>query len=74
MSEPIIIDGHSKKVTIKLPSSYRITGSAKSTIIEIDADPKQLFTGLYVSDLGKPKGKQSVFETDYKGRWEVTIK
>lgn len=73
MSEPITINGHTRKVTIKLPSSYKITSSSDSTIIEIVADPKQPFTGLYVRNLKLPKGKQSVYQTNYKGSWEVTI-
>lgn len=75
MSEPIIIDGHSKKITIKLPSSYRITGASGSTIIEIEPDPKTPFKSLDVRNLDAPKTKQLMYKApEYKSRWKVTIK
>lgn len=75
MSEPITIDGHSKKITITLPSSYRITGSAGSTIIEIDSDPKNPFKSLDVRNLDAPKTQQIKYKApEYNSRWKVTIK
>lgn len=76
MSEPIIIDGHSKKVTITLPSSYRITGAAGSTIIEIESDPKAPFKSLDVRNLDEAKAKDQLKykAPDYTSRWKVTIK
>lgn len=75
MSEPITIDGHSKKITITLPSSYRITGSAGPTIIEIDSDPKKPFKSLDVRNLDAPKKQQVKYKApEYKSRWKVTIK
>lgn len=76
MSQPITIDGHSKKITITLPSSYRITGSAGSTIIEIDSDPKAPFKSLDVRNLDEPRAKDRLkFKApEYKSRWKVTIK
>lgn len=75
MSEPITIDGHAKKITITLPSSYRITGAAGSTIIEIDSDPKAPFKSLDVRNLDAPKADQLKYKApEYKSRWKVTIK
>jgi len=75
MSEPITIDGHSKKITITLPSSYRITGSAGSTIIEIDSDPKAPFKSLDVRKMDEPRKLQVKYKApDYKSRWKVTIR
>lgn len=76
MAEPIEIKGHSKGVTINLPSSYRIIGASGSTIIEIDPDPKAPFKSLDVRNLDEPKAKDQVkFKApEYKSRWKVTIK
>ena len=75
MSEPITINGHSKKITITLPSSYRITGAAGSTIIEIDSEPNAPFKSLNVENLDAPKADRLKFKSpEYKSRWRVTIK
>jgi len=69
MSQPLIIDGHARKVTMTLPSSCRITQNASSTVIEIDAAPTSPFTGLVVKE-----GKADRFKTpDFQTTWTVTI-
>ena len=75
MAEPIEIKGHSKGITIKLPSSYRITGAAGSTIIEIDSDPEAPFTSLAVrnEDEPDPDKREKFRSPEYKSRWNITI-
>lgn len=75
MAEPITIQGHSKGITIQLPSSYRITGAAGSTIIEIDSDPKAPFTSLVVrnEDEAEEKDREKFRAPQYETRWNVKI-
>lgn len=75
MAEPIIIDGHSKGITIKLPSSYRITGAVGSTTIEIDSDPEAPFTSLAVRNEDEPeeKNREKFRAPEYTSRWSIRI-
>lgn len=69
MSQPLIIDGHAKRVTMTLPSSCRITQNASSTVIEIDSAPNSPFTGLVVKE-----GPVDMFRTpNFQKTWTVTI-
>ena len=69
MSQPLIIDGHARKVTMTLPSSCRITRTDSSTVIEIDSAPTAPFTGLAVKE-----GNVDRFRTpDFQKTWTVTI-
>ena len=70
MSQPIIIDGHSKKVTISFHAPHRITTSAGGvTTVELDAQTGGSFAGLVVKHLGHETFKTSEFTTS----WHITI-
>ena len=70
MSQPITIDGHSKKVTISFHAPHRSSTNADGvTTIELDAPAGALFTGLVVQNLGHDSFRTSEFTTS----WHVTI-
>ena len=69
MSQPLIIDGHARKVTMTLPSSCRITQNASSTVIEIDSAPSSPFTGLTVKEGNVERFRTPHFQTT----WTVTV-
>lgn len=53
MSEPIIIDGHAQKVTITVPSNFKLTNAGDTVTIEVDADPGKPFERVVVKDMTK---------------------
>lgn len=75
MAEPVEIKGHSKGITISLPSSYRIIGVAGSATIEIDSDPNAPFASLVVrnEDEAEEKDREKFRSPEYKSAWKITI-
>ena len=50
MPEPIIIDGHAQKVTITLPSEFKLSRAGEKSVIEVEADPGKPFQRVVVKD------------------------
>ncbi len=71
MSQPITIDGHSKKVTLSFRAPHKLTAGADGvTTIELDAQPGSAFAGLVV----KNEAGQVTFRTgEFTTSWNVTI-
>lgn len=70
MPEPIIIDGHSQKITITLPTSFKLAKAGEGFTIEVEADPGKPFQHVVVRDVNK----QERFRTpEFEEAWHIRI-
>lgn len=75
MPEPIIIDGHAEKVTITVPSAFKITNAGNTTTIEVEADPGKPFQRVEVTEnnILQFKNKRSPGTDSLKSNWRIEI-
>lgn len=75
MPEPIIVDGHAEKVTITVPSQFKLTNAGNTTTIEVEADPGKPFQRVEVKEDAVLKFSNKTGEgTDgFKANWHIEI-
>jgi hypothetical protein len=71
---PIIIDGHAQKITITLPSSFKMAKVGEAVTIEVESGPGTPFESVVVRDAGEADPTKSVFRTPgMQKTWNIKI-
>ena len=75
MAEPIIIDGHADKVTITVPSQFKLTNAGNTTTIEVEAEPGKPFQRVEVKEGNTRQfiNKKAPGTDHLKTNWHIEI-